>query len=272
MQLNKREEIIISFLRARGPLLPIQIAKKIGIDSLTTSALLSSLAKSGKIRSSFKLIGSSKLFYLRGQEEIAREMLSKYLTQEEKELIQRVERANFLFEDQLTKREKSLARDLLDFIQPIRVSIDREERICWKHHSVSLELLRSLLEQAPEKPPAPKPPVAPKVPEVFKAEGILERAKGFLSQLGARIVEEKEIRKRKEASLVVEFPSPLEQRYFVKIKGKRRITTSDLSLAFAEGSELKMPVIFITGAKISRSVKEFTQRKFGNLMRIVRME
>jgi len=62
---------ILELVQKIGPVLPVDVASKLGLDSFLASAFLSQLADSGKIQVSKERIGGSQLFFVPGQESTA---------------------------------------------------------------------------------------------------------------------------------------------------------------------------------------------------------
>ena len=150
MLLNKEEEII-NFLRTVGPSLPIDISKKLGINSLLVSAILTELVKSGKIKESERKIGNSPYYYLQGQEEIIRNKFLQDLKYQEKLVLERIKKEKFIFDEDLSAQERFFIKNLLDFIVPLRIKIGDNERICWKYYSTSLNEIEEIIREGIEK-------------------------------------------------------------------------------------------------------------------------
>src|SRR3989344_5530 len=69
MQSNSNHEKIIEVIKRKGPSLPIQISKEVGLSSLFISAFLSELAGEKRLKISHLKVGGSPLYFLEGQEE-----------------------------------------------------------------------------------------------------------------------------------------------------------------------------------------------------------
>ena len=65
---NETHDKIVQVLEERGPQLPIQIAKEIGMSSLFISAFLSELTNEKRIKVSHIKVGGSPLYFLDEQE------------------------------------------------------------------------------------------------------------------------------------------------------------------------------------------------------------
>ncbi|MFH0868736.1 MAG: hypothetical protein V1839_00765 [archaeon] len=64
---------ILEIVQRIGPVLPVDVASKLGLDSFLASAFLSQLAEAGKIQVSKERVGGSQLFFVPGQENSAQE-------------------------------------------------------------------------------------------------------------------------------------------------------------------------------------------------------
>ena len=84
MESNQNHEKILRVIRERGPSLPVQIATKLGMNSLFVSAFLSELVNNKQIKVSHLRVGGSPLYFLEGQEEKLEEF-HKYLHPKEGE-------------------------------------------------------------------------------------------------------------------------------------------------------------------------------------------
>ncbi len=62
------QDKILSLIKLKGPVLPREISKDLGLDSLFTAAHLSELVDQNKMKLSNAKIGGSPVYYLEGQE------------------------------------------------------------------------------------------------------------------------------------------------------------------------------------------------------------
>ena len=75
---------IIEIIRQRGPVLPGQISKEIGMDILMASAHLAELTASHKLKISRIKVGGSPLYFLAGQEEMLQKFTPNNMNDKEK--------------------------------------------------------------------------------------------------------------------------------------------------------------------------------------------
>src|SRR3989338_1197444 len=97
---NRTKELILAFLKARGPSLPVHIARDVKTQPLFAAAFLSELYNEGKIKMSSLKIGSSSLYYLPGQESQL-ENFTDFLNQREKEALSLLKKEKFLDDEKL---------------------------------------------------------------------------------------------------------------------------------------------------------------------------
>jgi hypothetical protein len=121
------KERIITFIRLRGPSLPVHIAKDTGLSILFASAFLSDLYSEKMISISNIKIGSSPLYFIPGQEPQL-ENFSRYLKSKEKEAFLILKEKKFLRDSELQPAIRVALREIKDFAIPFR----KEEEIYWR--------------------------------------------------------------------------------------------------------------------------------------------
>jgi hypothetical protein len=125
------------------------------------------------------------------------------------------------------------------------------------------------------KPPASKESIFRRavekpVPEKVALVGTFQsKVEAWFSANSIEIVKRDVKRKGKEIEYFVSSRDPIEQKYFVKCKDKKRVSESDISLTYTEAMQKKMPAIFITSGKISKKILGTVEKKFGGLVKIV---
>lgn len=140
MDVTQIHNNIISFLREKGPSLPINIAKELGISSLFTSAFLSELVNQNLIKVSHLKVGGSPLYYLEGQQEKL-ENYYKYLHPREAEAYMLLRRYKVLKDSDQDPVARVALRSIRDFSHGFKI----EEEIYWKFFSVSSEEINEIL-------------------------------------------------------------------------------------------------------------------------------
>lgn len=128
---NEVKTKIIEFLRARGPSLPIQIAKELKMNSLFVSAFLSELAGEKKLKVSSLKVGGSPLYFLEGQEQDL-EKFYNYLHPKEAEAYLLLKENKVLRDSDLEPAIRVALRAIRDFAFAFK---DNEE-IYWRYLTV----------------------------------------------------------------------------------------------------------------------------------------
>ena len=128
------KEKIISFLRIRGPSLPVHIAKETQMSMLFASAFLSELLYEKKIRLSHMRVGSSPLYLIPGQENRL-ENFSSFLKSKEKESFILLKEKKFLKDSEQEPAIRVALRSIRDFATPFKY----QEEIYWRFFTIPEE-------------------------------------------------------------------------------------------------------------------------------------
>lgn len=154
-KLMLEKEAIIKNIQAKGPSLPIQIAREANLNLLFASAYLSELYSENKVKMSNMKVGSSSLYYVPGQE-LMLENFIQYLNPREKEAFNLLKNSKILEDEKVEPAIRVALRSIKDFAIPIKVKNDSEPKLYWKHSSVSddeaRDILQSLLNNIEKKP------------------------------------------------------------------------------------------------------------------------
>jgi hypothetical protein len=129
----KVKEKIISFIRLRGPSLPVQIAKETNLSILFASAFLSELYGEKEINISNLRVGSSPLYYIPGQEPQL-ERFSQYLKSKEKDAFMRLKEEKFLKDSEQEPAIRVALRGIKDFAIPFK----KGEEIYWRYFTIPI--------------------------------------------------------------------------------------------------------------------------------------
>ena len=126
---------ILSYISARGPTLPVAIAKDVSTTILLASAMLSELSGTGKLKVSKLKIGSSPLYYLPGQEEKL-ENFSDSLIPREREAFELLRNTKVLRDNDLDPIMRICLKEIKDFASPLQVTLNGTKEIFWKWYSL----------------------------------------------------------------------------------------------------------------------------------------
>ncbi|MEK6842363.1 MAG: hypothetical protein AABX84_00970 [Nanoarchaeota archaeon] len=126
------KEKIISILNARGPILPVHIAKETDLSILFASAFMSELIADKRLKVSSMKIGSSPLYFIPGQENML-ENFSEHLKGKEKEAFSLIKGKKFLKDSEIEPAIRVALREIKDFAIPFKI----DEDIYWRYLTAS---------------------------------------------------------------------------------------------------------------------------------------
>jgi hypothetical protein len=140
------KKYIVDFIATNGPTLPITISKKIGKPLIITNAILSQLCEDGLLQKTSMQIGSSHIYFLRGQEQQLENFIS-YLKGSEKIAIERLKKEKVLQHEGLDLALKVALANMKDFAKVIKIKIGNEEKIFWKYFLVSNQEAEAIINE-----------------------------------------------------------------------------------------------------------------------------
>jgi len=285
-------EKVYEIVRQSGPVLPVEIATKLKIDSFVAHAYLQQLAEAGKVKAGKERVGNTFLYFTPGQENAAQARANDLLQQTKKtakqfakesapvtsgvaakrqEFSQRLKEIEER-EEKEKKKKFEIKTEREDFIERFKQAItpfltSREE----EPETIEIKPEIQIEEKAPEpieeekkveKEPEPKKTEKPKKPKkkktIFGSKvDIVELAEAYLTERGAEIIS-KDVKKKKEANLIVKIPSGIGSvKMFVKIKDKKSINEADLSLTYTQAQNKKLPALFLTTGKLTKTAENY---------------
>jgi len=122
---------VIQIIRGKGPILPVQLVKEIGGNTMIAGAILSDLVKSQRVKISHAKIGASPVYYTEGQE-FKLAMLYNSLHEKEKKVYDLLKKSRVLRDKELQPVERVALRQIKDFAFPLEVNLPSGKEIFWK--------------------------------------------------------------------------------------------------------------------------------------------
>lgn len=315
--MTEMEGKIYRIIEREGPVLPVNISRKMAQGTMLISAILTSMVKRDRINKTQQKIGSSSLYYLDSQESEALNRIKENIDPLKKKVY------NFLKDKKIVKdkdagaKRRAVLRELRDFAD----DFEYRDKKYWKFHTLSENQAISIIrertaekleeegeeekeerseeeerkekkvkheereetgeeegkEEKVEAEPSKEAGEGQKEKEEKKEESeelsFEEKITNFLKNKGAEIVEKDVIRKRYEINLVIKAQSLFGKRkFFIKARSKKRINEQELSLAYLEGNERKMPTIFLTDGNLTNKAKEYANEELGSVFKIVKID
>lgn len=202
------KEGIISFLKIKGPSLPVHIAREIESSSLFTSAFLSELISEKRIKTSHMKIGNSPLYFIPGQETLL-ENFSQHLNNKEKEAFSLLKEKIILKDSEQSPAIRVALRFTRDFAVPFK----KNDEIFWRYFLANEKTL-----SAEEKI---------KEPKKEKFEKITQENKGSLGIFD----EEKKQREKTKKTRKKKTSSKKNDKFFDEVKeflNKKSIELKDI--------------------------------------------
>jgi hypothetical protein len=180
------KEKILSFLRLRGPSLPVHIAKDAGLSILFASAFLSELYNDKKIKMSNMRVGSSPVYFLPYQLNLL-ERFAEHLKSKEKDAYLRLKENKFLID----KDQEPAIRVAIRAIKDFAIPFEYNGELIWRYVNNQEEEFQKPKEL--EKPQEIIQVIEERIVEEIKEEGELQKPK----EKEEHIIE-KEIKIKKE--------------------------------------------------------------------------
>ncbi|MFH1316967.1 MAG: hypothetical protein ABII01_05605 [Candidatus Woesearchaeota archaeon] len=138
------KEKILRFIRANGPIIPVQISKEINQNILMSSAILSEMVSKKELTVSNLKIGGTPLYYIQGQEPQLQNYSNK-LPPKEKDAYDLLRMKKVLREKNLDPIYRITLRMIKDFSVPLKVTINNNEELFWKWYLTSNEEAETLI-------------------------------------------------------------------------------------------------------------------------------
>ena len=185
---------ILNIVKTEGPVLPVQISRKLDQDTIFAGALLSELVTNKKILVSSAKVGGSPLYYINGQESKL-DLLYDHLPSKEREAYELL-RKNQVVQDKVCDPAIRVAlRSIKDFSFPFEVN----NELYWRWYLTSEDEARNLIGKVPEIKVNIKPEikVEPKIKE-FKddtKDEFFEVVNDYLKNI--KVLELKVVRKKR---------------------------------------------------------------------------
>lgn len=144
------QDKILEVLRRGGPQVSPKIAREVKGEPIITSAYLSELKASGKVKISAMKIGTSPLYYLPGQEKQLA-LFADRMNPKDRAVFDKLEQLKVLREAQLDLLSKVALRKMKDFAIPLQVSVGGNDEIFWRWYMLEPAetnlIVSSLLQQ-----------------------------------------------------------------------------------------------------------------------------
>ena len=130
-QILLAKEKALQIVRTRGPLLPVQITKELGVNVMMASALLSELVDKKVLKISNTKVGGSPVYYVQGQEPKLQSLRDK-LNDKQQRAFDILKQAKVLRDSEQEPVIRVALRDIKDFAHQLQVTHGSSVEIFWK--------------------------------------------------------------------------------------------------------------------------------------------
>ena len=288
-------EKALGYIKQYGPVIPVQLSKELHTDILMAGAILSELVANKMVKITSVKRGGSPFYYTSGQE-YKLQNLKEHLHEKEQEAYSLLSKEKVVKDKDVGPVLRVALRALKDYAIPITVTSRNGEELFWRWYlsseqdvkkRVELLLTDAVQEEKKEEiqtisypqgePQEKRIPLVQK--EVIKEKPLPVReekkilkpvekpfdnlVRAYFTKHDFSIVVEESVRKNREHSYVARIPSQIGKLdFYVKIKNKKVITPTDLSLAYSEGQLKKLPVLFISNCVLTKKAQENLAKQF----------
>lgn len=310
-------EDVLKAVKARGPMIPLEIRKFLGKgDSITIGAELSTLLKKGMVKCTKVKMGGSPFYYVRGQENKL-ELLNKYLNDKDKRAFEQLRDEKVMKDSSQEPLMRVSLRSIPDFAKRIEFSNNEETILYWRWYMINEDEAISLIkgniqkkdlslkeeiepkqeeqqetkkeieiepkqqetkkeievekkeEPEPQKKQEPKQEQQQTIPEEIPEydDEFFKQLNKFFNKNDIKIKNAKMIRKNSDYEFIVEMNTPFGNTdYFCKAKSKKKCNEGDLSSAYLQGQNKRMPTVFITTGEITKKAKTKAKEEYKGLL------
>lgn len=167
--MSDQRDVAFNFIKANGPVLPVDVSKVLRTNILFASAVLSELVERKTLKMSCAAIGGSKLYYIPNlQEHMLGDKLFHALNPVEREVFTLLKENKVLRDRVLEPKQRIALRALKDFAFPLTITLGEQSEIFWKFHIITDEEAKPIISTYIEDAPAEKMKevVAEKKPEI----------------------------------------------------------------------------------------------------------
>ncbi|AJF61440.1 hypothetical protein QT06_C0001G0600 [archaeon GW2011_AR15] len=292
---------VLSIVKLKGPVLPMEVAKEVGSDTIFTGAVLSELLDKKLIKISSAKIGGSPVYYAEGQEERLHRLYN-YLNEKDRRAYDLLKQQKIINDSEADPLLRVALRSIKDFAKALEVNMDGEKIIFWKWYLLSgadaERIIREKLgirQAEPEERKTEEPKESKKEPEQRKAqreerkeekketlpekkeeqkklekedtdEGgheLLADVKKVFREKGIEVLETAVIRKNSDIEMTIKVPSQVGRlTYFCKIRNKKKSNDKDLSSVYVDGQVKKLPVLYVTTGELTKKALEKLENEF----------
>jgi len=280
INLVEKKKTALDIIQREGPSLPSAISGRLGLPLLLTSALLSEMRGDKSVKLSSLKVGGSPLYFVEGQEAML-DNFTKHLEQKEQEAFELLKKQEVVDEEKMEPAHRVAFRSMKDFAVPVNVKLENGEKVFWKFHTTSNETVNQKISESLKIKEKPKEEIKEKTDEKKPAEAKEEKHEEKREERKKSVRKPKDTEKIKakisdwickkgliiekeiddENSCVVSTTSQVGKIHFLAVTNlKKSISEADLSLAYQQGQNVKMPVLLLTNGTLTKKAQAYLEQ------------
>ncbi len=264
-----------------NPLLPAQVAKFLGTNTIMASAILSELTSKGVLKVSNIKIGSSPLYYP-PSEKHKLQNYSQHLNQKDKQAFEILKEKKLLRDIELDPLTRVSLRQLKDFSIPLEVIFDDKKEIFWKWYlledleaekiikeKLNFQQLETPQKEMPQETTSEqeirKPIKKPRsIKKTITRDNFSLILSEYFNKKEVTVLEKLDSNSKAFKTFILEIRSSIGPlKYYCEAVSKKRISEKDLNNAFVNGQLRKLPVLFLTNGELTKKAKEILKELKG---------
>ena len=175
----------------------------------------------------------------------------------------------YVIDDETVRNEVSRLLNIKEPIEdiPVKESVVEERKVDLNEDKKEIE--KPIEVKKPEilekkKEVIQKPVIEQKVLAEAKPKGgFYDMINRYFNNNGIKISFSEIIRKEREVNYIGEIMSSIGNlRYYIKVRNKQKLNEGDLSLAWNEGQQHKLPVLFLSTGDLTKKAKEYAEKNW----------
>ncbi len=307
INMTQTKEMILTFIKTRGPSLPVHVAQYIKTSPLFVSAFLSELYREQKLLMSDLKVGSTSLYLIPGQEQML-ENFTQYLNQKEMETFNLLKKEKLLEDQKLPPAIRVAIRQIKDFAIPLKIKNEENEVLFWKYAFTPDSEIEQIINPVKKEQKQSQAPVIhhpstqiqqlqetvqpiqleinvdenqitkvkeekPKKEKVKKKQEskFLDDLKEYLKAKDIEVLEQIE-EKSKELTAKIRINDLFgKQEYFLIAKERKKVKEEDLTLVLHKANQNKMLALFMAPGDLDKKAQDFI-KEYKNLVKFEKLK
>ncbi len=186
-----QREDVLNLMKRMGPIVPVELRKKLKADTFLIGAVLSELASRGLVKLTNLKKGSSPFYYLPGQENLI-ETLIPFLNEKDQRTANWLKEVKVIPDKNLDLLKRVSLRKITDFAKPLKaIDSNGMEVLFWRYYSYPEEDAIDFLKNGPKKEEnSEQPLVQEENSEEPQIEHIVHRKESQPEPIQTKLVQE----------------------------------------------------------------------------------